>query len=277
MSYTAEISRTNPTAFIFLIDQSGSMSDMLPSGRSKAQQLADVLNRTLFNLITRCTKSEGTRNYFEIGVIAYNGRGIYNGFKNELSNNIINKISDVESFPLRIEDRQKKMDDGAGGIVEQTIKFPVWFDPEAYGGTPMCEAMERTAIELVEWCDNHQNSYPPTILHITDGESTDGDPEILGQKLQLIKTLDGESLIFNLHLSSRSSNPIKFSSNEDELPNDFAKMLFRMSSKLPNHLIQFAREKGYSVDNDAKGFMFNADAIDIVDFFDIGTRASQMR
>ncbi len=64
MSYTAEISRGNPTAFLFLIDQSGSMEDKMSSGRSKAQQLADVLNRTLANLIIRCTKSEGTRKLF---------------------------------------------------------------------------------------------------------------------------------------------------------------------------------------------------------------------
>jgi hypothetical protein len=72
MPYVAEISRSTPTAFLFLVDQSGSMDDKLPSSdRSKAGQVADVLNRTLANLITRCTKSEGTRNYFEIGVIGY--------------------------------------------------------------------------------------------------------------------------------------------------------------------------------------------------------------
>ncbi|HMN15354.1 MAG TPA: hypothetical protein PKD55_23805, partial [Bellilinea sp.] len=61
MPYIAEISRSNPTAFLFLVDQSGSMDDKMSSGRSKAQQVADVLNRTLATLVTRCTKSEGTR------------------------------------------------------------------------------------------------------------------------------------------------------------------------------------------------------------------------
>ena len=53
MSYTAEISRSNPTALLFLVDQSGSMDDKMSTGRSKAQQVADVLNRTLANLIIR--------------------------------------------------------------------------------------------------------------------------------------------------------------------------------------------------------------------------------
>lgn len=34
MSYTAEISRTSPTAFLFLVDQSGSMQEVT-NGKSK--------------------------------------------------------------------------------------------------------------------------------------------------------------------------------------------------------------------------------------------------
>src|SRR2546429_2656566 len=37
-------------------------------------------------------------------------------------------------FRSRIEDRAKKSDDGAGGVMDQTVKFPVWFDPYSKGG-----------------------------------------------------------------------------------------------------------------------------------------------
>lgn len=277
MPYTAEISRGNPTAFLFLIDQSGSMEDKMSSGRSKAQQLADVLNRTLTNLIIRCTKSEGTRDYFEIGVLAYDGNGVHNGFQGTLSSGILHPISQIEASPLRIEERKKKVDDGAGGVVEQATKFPVWFEPQASGGTPMCQAITRAAEELVTWCDAHPNSYPPTILHITDGESTDGDPEPLAVQLGQLQTNDGSVLMFNLHVSTSGANTSEFPSSELALPNDYAKLLFRISSVLPEHLIRFAQEKGFSVGMEARGFMFNADAVQIVDFFDIGTRASQLR
>jgi hypothetical protein len=277
MSYTAEISRSNPTAFIFLVDQSGSMDDKMSSGRSKAQQVADVLNRTLATLITRCTKSEGTRNYFDIGVIGYGGDGAYNGFKGALSSSIINTISAIESSPLRVEERQKKVDDGAGGIVEQPIKFPVWFEPHSSGGTPMCQAITKAAEELVAWCDSHPDCYPPTVLHITDGASTDGDPEQMASQLRQIQTNDGPVLIFNLHVSALGSNTVEFPDSESGLPDEYAKLLFRMSSQLPEHLIRAAQEKGFKVGMESRGFMFNADAIQIVDFFDIGTRASQLR
>ena len=44
MPYQAEISRSNPTCFLFLLDQSGSMSDPFAggAGRSKADELATI-------------------------------------------------------------------------------------------------------------------------------------------------------------------------------------------------------------------------------------------
>jgi hypothetical protein len=277
MTYSAEISRSNPTAFLFLVDQSGSMNDKMSSGRSKAEQVADVLNRTLATLITRCTKSEGTRNYFEIGVIGYGGNGAYNGFQGPLGSQVLHPISAIESSPLKIEERKKKVDDGAGGIIEQGIKFPVWFEPHSSGGTPMCQAITKAAEELVSWCDTHPDCYPPTVLHITDGESTDGDPEQLAAQLSQIQTSDGSVLLFNLHVSTSGANPIEFPAAQNNLADDYAKLLFRMSSQLPEHLIRFAQEKGFKVSMESRGFMFNADAVQIVDFFDIGTRASQLR
>jgi hypothetical protein len=277
MSYSAEISRSNPTVFLFLVDQSGSMDDKMPSGRSKAEQVADVLNRTLATLIMRSTKSEGTRNYFEIGVIGYGGNGAYNGFQGALSGQVLHPISAIESSPIKIEERKKKIDDGAGGIVEQGIKFPVWFEPHSSGGTPMCQAITKAAEELVSWCDTHPDCYPPTVLHITDGESTDGDPELLAAQLTQIQTSDGSVLLFNLHVSTSGASPIEFPASQNNLADDYAKLLFRMSSQLPEHLIRFAQEKGFKVGMESRGFMFNADAVQIVDFFDIGTRASQLR
>jgi Mg-chelatase subunit ChlD len=54
MRYQAAIQRSDPTALIFLVDQSGSMADrMAGSERTKAQFVSGVLNRTLMNLVTR--------------------------------------------------------------------------------------------------------------------------------------------------------------------------------------------------------------------------------
>jgi hypothetical protein len=277
MPYSSPIQRSDPTAFVFLVDQSASMGDKMAGERTKAQFVADVLNRTLMNLVTRCTRSEGVYNYFDVGVIGYGNSGACNGFTGSLGGEMLHPISSIEANPLRVEDRRKKVDDGAGGLVEQSVKFPVWFQPMGNGGTPMCAALTKAAEILVTWCDRHPNSYPPTVLHITDGESTDGDPEELATMLKQISTGDGQALLLNIHVSASEAAPTKFPASESGLPDAYAKLLFRMSSQLPDHLIRFAREKGYSVTSESRGFVFNADAAEIVEFFDIGTRASQLR
>ena len=278
MAYQAPIQRTDPTAFLFLVDQSGSMGDrMAASEKTKAQFVADVLNRSLMDLVTRCTKADGVRDYFEIGIIGYGAQGAQNGLQGALSARVLNPISALEANPLRVETRKRKTDDGAGGIVEQSVKFPVWFEPMSNGGTPMCDAIRKAGEELAAWCDAHPNSYPPAVLHVTDGESTDGDPEPLADALRQFATNDGNVLLLNLHVSAVAGNPISFPAADSGLPDQYAKTLFRMSSQLPAHLAKAVQEKGLKVSSESRGYVFNAEASEIVDFFDIGTRASQLR
>jgi len=159
MPYLAEISRENPTAILFVIDQSGSMDEKMTTGKTKADFVADVLNKTLYTLITNCTKADGVRNYFDVGVITYGGLGVRGGLGGTLSGGVVHPITALATTPLRIEDRTRLEDDGAGGVLERRIKFPVWFDPTSLGGTPMCAGLTKAAEELVSWCDTHPNSY----------------------------------------------------------------------------------------------------------------------
>jgi hypothetical protein len=124
---------------MFLIDQSGSMDEKMDTGSVKAHFVADVLNKTLYELIIRCITADGVRNYFDVCVLAYGDKGVRSGFAGELADNLIHPISNIEAHPLRLEERTKRVPDGAGGLADQTVKFPVWFDPVSFGGTPMCE------------------------------------------------------------------------------------------------------------------------------------------
>jgi hypothetical protein len=277
MSYTAEISRTTPSAFLFLIDQSGSMDEKMESGQSKAQFVADVLNRTLYQLAIRCTRVDGVRSYFDVGVVAYGGSGIRSGFAGELSSGFLHPLSAIEQNPLRVEERSKRVSDGAGGLVDQAVKFPVWFDPVSSGGTPMCDALRKAAEVMVQWCDTHQKSYPPTVIHVTDGHSTDGDPEQIGEQLKLISTEDGQCLLFNLHIDTSGAQAVIFPTGETGLPDGHCRLLYRMSSAFPPHLVGAAKEKGYGASLESRFFGYKAGFEGIVDFFDIGTRASNLR
>lgn len=275
--YDAEISRQKPTAYVFLVDQSGSMADSMTSGRSKAEFVSDVLNKTLRDLIVRCTKEEGVRDYFDIAVIGYGGNGISNGIPSG-GGEFLQKISHVNENVLRVEEREKLMDDGAGGLVGTPVKFPVWFEPSASGGTPMCAAIAKAAELLADWCNSNENSYPPTVLHVTDGESTDGDPINNADVLTQISTSNGSVLMYNIHVSSAGVEPVKFPTNESQLPDMLGKVLFKMSSNFPEHVIEYARtQHGINLNGESKAMVLNAEAEEIVKFLDIGSRPAAMR
>jgi hypothetical protein len=273
MTYSAEISRDHPTAILFVIDQSRSMEDQIAGGRPKAEFVADVLNKTVYTLVTNCSKADGVRRYFDVGVLSYSGDGVGNGFGHAANGHgILSPITDIADTPLRVEERARSVDDGAGGIVEQKTKFPIWFEPKTTGGTPMRGGLTRAVEVIAEWCDAHPDSYPPTILHVTDGESTDGDPQDIADALRKLHTDDGEALLFNLHVSTQGAQEIVFAQDDSGLVDDYSKMLFRMSSPLPAHLAKLAGDKGYAMSNGSRGFIFNGDPKLIVDFFEIGTR-----
>jgi hypothetical protein len=50
-----------------------------------------------------------------------------------------------------------------------------------------------------------------------------------------------------------------------------------MSSVLPMHIRDQARNEGSRVTEHSRGFVFNADLVSVIKFLDIGTRPSNLR
>lgn len=282
MAYSAEISRTSPTAFLFLLDQSASMQDAFGGAEqkgdaapSKARVLADTVNRLLRNLVLRCAKEEGVRDYFHVGVLGYGPRvqPLIEPAEGHGEAGLV-PISALADRPKRMEERLQ--DDGDGA--ERRVKFPVWFDPHAKNGTPMCQALDQAAQQVRQWIDRHPRSFPPVVVNVTDGEATDGEPLRYAQQLKGFATDDGEVLLFNVHLSEADVPAVELPSDPGELPDEeYAGQLFQMSSRLPFSMRSAAEQEGYRVDLDTRGFVFNADPGALVRFLEIGTRPSNLR
>ena len=279
MPYSAEISRANPSCFLFLIDQSGSMEDPFGGGdasRKKADLVADAINRLLQNLVIKCAKEEGIRDYFYVGVLGY-GDKVGPALGGALAGKELVSIGEIGNQPARIEQRVKKVEDGAGGLVEQPIRFPVWFDPKGHGATPMCQALTLAHDVLARWLPQHPDSFPPIVINITDGEATDGNPAGAALALRDLSNNDGNVLLFNIHLSSKGAKPIEFPDTMDNLPDQYAKQMFELSSMLTPTMRSIAQQEGYSVGEASRGFVFNADMVSVIKFLDIGTRPSNLR
>ncbi len=280
MPYSAEISRTNPSCFLFVIDQSASMEDAFAADgtpKPKADGVADAINRLLQDLVIKCAKSEGVRDYYHVGVIGY-GQNVGPAFSGDLLGQDVVPVSKIAEAPARVEERIKKVEDGAGGLVEQAVKFPVWFDATANGGTPMCAAMTLAQDILENWIEQHPKAFPPVVIHITDGESTDGDPTEAMQGIKNLQTKDGNVLLFNVHLSDNpNAATLSFPSGTADLPDQFAQTLYEGASPLTPFMRRVAGELGFDVSGETRGFVLNADLPLVVQALEIGTRPSNLR
>jgi len=273
MPYSAQISRTNPACVLFLIDQSRSMDEPISEGsdETKAMLVADALNRLIQNIVLRSAKSDGVRDYFRVGVIGY-GKRIRAGLGGSLPFGLLIPISRVSDKPLRVESRTKLVHDGSCGVVEQTVKFPVWFDPIAGGPTPMSEAFAAAGLAVKGFIDEFPHAYPPIVLNLTDGLPSDGNPQGHARMIRKMSTTDGNALVFNLQFSKTAAAADYFPATEEFLSDTCAKLLFRMASPLPPKLREIARSEGHLVQPEARGVVINADATAVIRFLDIGTR-----
>ena len=280
MSYTAEISRNNPGCFLFLVDQSGSMHGALGGqpGSYKHEQAAAALNRTLSEIVQRCSQGEEIRDYFHVGIITYNTTGtgvpvVITPFKDVGPAAPFRLASEVEAV-AEVIDRPVKESDGKGGLIELIEAVPEWLVPEASGATPMCDALTLAKQALEQWVNEHPESFPPIVINISDGAATDGDPVPIAKDIMNVATQDGDTLMFNVHLSEVSASPIMYPGDEGELPqyDGCALDLFRMSSVLPENSRKQAANLGIPVTDQSRGYVFNSDLSALVQFLEIGTR-----
>lgn len=272
--YAAEITRRNPACFLFLIDQSSSMAQPFgerPVGEpgdaplTKAEGVANALNDLLRSLVITASKSDGIRNYFEVGVIGY-GASVGFAWGGGLQGYEIVPIRDVSEFFVRVEE-----DSDAGA------PKPVWIEPVAKGSTLMCEGIRLAQRVLENWAYRNHGSFPPVVVHITDGEATDGDPGPLLEQLTQLRTGHGPVILFNVHLSSsRSAAPTSFPDTAQGLPDAFARMLFEHSSPLTPFMRTVAWENGQILTEQAKAFVLNADPSSMVLAMEIGTRPGKL-
>ena len=276
-TYSAQITRANPACLMLLIDQSGSMKESFAGGlgQTKAVVVADAVNRLLQNVVLRSAKADGVRDYFRVGVIGY-GKEIKAGLGGSIPFDILIPISRLGAHPLRVETRSKLVPNGVGGLVTHPIRFPVWFDPETGGKTPMCEALATAGLAVKGFIEEFPDAYPPIVMNLTDGIPSDGNPQENARKIRNLSTSDGPVLLFNLLISSKPVPAEYFPASEEMFADNFSKLLFRMSSELPPAMWQAAKSEGHAVKPGARGVVINADPTAIVRFLDIGTRITNI-
>ncbi len=279
--YQREISRDHKACIMFLLDQSFSMEEPLgASEKRKCDELTKAVNGWLFNMAIRASGDTGIRDWMDVGVIGYRTDQAANpiiepAMVGPLAGRPLVSITDVGNSPARIETTiQQIQDEETGEMLEMPSDSPIWVESVAEGSTPMCHVFHYAHGVLQQWIGQHPDSFPPIVIHITDGESQDGDPRPYAEAVKNLATTDGNVLLLNCHLSMMAAEPFEFPSTEQGLPDELAHVLFQMSSVLPDIFYQSAVAEGLPLQPGARGMAFNADLVVLLKFLDMGTRAA---
>ncbi len=275
MPYTEPFSRARPGCILFLVDHSFSMADYIGGQMTEKCAVVKVtINQFLQELVSMCTFADPEpRHYLDVGVIGYSTDDhdlpvIAPALQGGLAGRKLVSIPELyhnAASETRIED------DGLGEVDKV---YPIWYQEAAIRGTPMASALRHCLPILIEWCAGHPASYPPIVIHITDGEPTDDDdPQPAAAQLRALTTQDGALLLYNFHLSEEAGPSVMFPTREEDLQFERSKLLFRMSSELPELARRTAASKlGIDIPPGARGMAFNTQkATDLLKLIKTGT------
>ena len=278
--YTQEITRRHRAAFVLVLDRSGSMQERIRLGRmniTRAEAVTLMANALITELIDRCQRTDALRNYYDIAVI---------GYANDEVESLLGKqgFISIEQLKQMAPERstisiEEELPDGSSAVVTHSVTE--WIKPKAEGKTPMYEALLRVRDLVGKWCAESENreSFPPIVINITDGESSDCDDRELCDICSQIRrqaTADGETLLLNIHISANNTIPSMVFPMAEELAaaDRYARTLAECSSIRPvvfNDSIQ--QIKGAGATPPFIGMGYNASIIELLSIINIGSRS----
>lgn len=280
--YTAQITRNTPTAFIFMIDQSISMSRKLNyrgNYITLAEAVARIVNDQIYDLVLRCIKMEDVRHYYDIAVIGYGDDACF-GWNGALAGRDFVSPEELRNNPfkrtiVKEEKRTKK-----GMVLKDVVKYQ-WVEPVAAGKyTRAHKAFAMVKDLLDKWMMDHheKDCYPPTIINITDGafNGIANPREVntqLANELKALFTNDGNVLLWNIHVTPDNQEQILLPISKTELNEDkYSEWLYDMSSLLPSRYNQPIGDLRGDAENTRHVAMAtNTDLSTLIQLMDIGT------
>lgn len=279
--YSREITRQHRAAIVIAIDQSCSMSGrMLLKGwdLSKAEVVSMVTGRLIDELILRSCRDGNYRYYYDIALVGYSGDEIYPLFGKEIKFYPITMLAEQEISKIPYALEYKTLHNGVCSLKE---KVSQWVKPQAKGATPMYKMLTHVTKLVSEWCAKSDNmdSFPPMVFNITDGEASDANYDMLrnaAKHLRSTGTSDGNTLFFNIHISSEIKNSSIVFPNVHEVPIEIrnAHLLMDMSSVMPVQLHDYIGKcRSQNGHPPYIAMSYNASMSELVMTLNIGTRS----
>ncbi len=283
--YNAQITRNNPVLITLLVDRSGSMAEtILYDGENvpKSEVVTRIINSLIDELLYRCRKGADHQNYFDIGIFGYNNYSVYSLLDYINPTKKIFSVTELANADVPQRNTVKRRMNGKGEYFSFTSTINWWTETHCGGNTPTYAALKSMYLDISEWIKsrNRLDSFPPMLIHISDGDPSDATDEMLlniSKKLRSIETADGNLLFLNIHLASSDGESIVFPCSESEITDAHrnAKLLYNMSSDMP---IQFHEDiaaikgvESYDKNTKIKGVVYNASIVELIKVLSVGT------
>ena len=225
----SRISEAHPTAIVFLIDQSRSMSKGVEIANLEYDYISDlaasVVNTLIEHFLKRCVDDDGVVNHlYDIAVLGY-GNYVENAWNGDLSDGAFHSPMELLAHVQGDKDSYR------------------WVDPRDDGNEGRSSlGMERVYQLLSEWVGKKENrySYPPTVIHISDGQIVREyqlDFLKIAERIKMLGTETGNVVLWNVGFSPYRSKEYALLSGED-LPILFhhgtdSSLLYEASSYVP--------------------------------------------
>ena len=280
--YSQEITRAHRTAIVIAIDQSSSMGGRIElNGVSvaKAEVVSIVTGRLIDELILRCHRDGGYRNYYDIAILGYSEDRVYSLLDNHIAFHPITELAEREVRRVEYNLPYKTLH---CGFIPFKEEISLWVEPYAYGNTPMYKMLSSVTNLVEGWCAKRENSesFPPIVFNISDGEASDGDYDLLRSaalRLQRSGTRDGNTLFVNIHISSTAlQEPLIFPTMaEVPLSTRYAHLLMDMSSVMPEQFNHYIKEcRSHFAQPPYIAMSYNSSISELIAMLNIGTRSS---
>ena len=277
--YSQDITRKHRMAIVILIDQSWSMAEMSDIDKnvlSKAEVVSIVAGKLIDELALRSFRNGDYRDYFDIAILGYSDDKVYSLISDTIRFCPITSLA-VRSVPKREITSYYNSPEGTVSVSESVS---MWIEPRAKGNTPMRQAMLKAEQLLNDWCSRPENedSFPPLLFNITDGEASDGTDDELRQiskRVRNIGTSDGHTLMINIHISTNNSQSLIFPCrHEVDWSSNYISTLADMSSEIPSRFNDYVRScRADYAQPPYLAMSYNASITELVALLNIGTRS----
>lgn len=249
-------SSAHPGELIFLIDQSGSMTQEYVNGESRSEFACKAINNLIDDIINRCFNGIKPKDRAHIAVLGYNQQVqcLLYGYLSEIN--------------------EKQVDVYDDGV-------PKWVTPIYENGTTnMKDAFEKAKDIIDKWKTTCPDNPAPVIINISDGHPyyDEHDSSICMQetisvvnKIKAIDMEDGKVQIFNVMIGN-GENVVKFPTSDVECNNAESRFLFEISTIVPeSYRLQAQAKYGINCPKGAKGVIYQANDKDLTELINFGS------